>query len=291
MLVAKSEGEIHMQIYIDEYINYLKVEKNCSKLTLRNYKSDIEQFAKEMEVGSIQDISKYNIRAFLGKLVDNKQEPSTRNRKLTAIRSFCKYLVIEEHLIKNPSLDISYAKLEDRLPKVMTKQVTNSVIDSAVNLRDKAALETFYGTGCRIDELINIKVEEINFADARVRVFGKGGKERVVPISVSAIAAIVDYISQRTVVSDYLFPGLNPENHLSTKAMYNLVVKYGKANGVAISPHKFRHSIATHLLSNGMDIRKIQELLGHENINTTTIYAQVAIDQMANEFHSAHPRG
>jgi site-specific recombinase XerD len=290
---AKRKGKTQMQSKIEEFLTFMRVEKNCSGKTLTDYRGDLEQFANEMEVESINQITKQRVRNFLAVLVENKAKPATRNRKLTALRSFCKFLCAEEYLDKNPVIDIAYAKVEKRLPKVMTVETTVAVLDSAdENPRDKAALETLYGTGCRVDELAKIKIADIDFAEAKVRLIGKGNKERIVPIAVGALVAIVDYMNVRDSNSQWLFPSPMKENSpLTTKTMYNIVVRYGKANGIDLSPHKFRHSIATHLLSNGMDIRKIQELLGHENINTTTIYAQVAIEQMASQFHSAHPRG
>ena len=280
-----------MKNELNEFINYLKVEKNCSIKTLRSYRCDIEQFFSEMNLSSTSDINKQAIRSFLSLLVDKKSEPSTRNRKLTAIRSFCKFLCMEEYLDKNPAIDISYAKIDKRLPKVMSISDTGQLIDSVEDPRNRAAMETLYGTGCRVEELVGIKVNHIDFNDSTVLLFGKGGKERKVPISVSALVSIVDYLGARKDKSEYLFPSPTTGRALTTKAMYNMVSKHGRENGTPTSPHKFRHSIATHLLSNGMDIRKIQEFLGHENINTTTIYAQVAIEQMAKEFHYAHPRG
>jgi site-specific recombinase XerD len=282
-----------MQNKINEFITYLKVEKNCSNKTLSDYRGDLEQFSNEMGVESIEQITKQLVRSFLAILVEHKAKPATRNRKLTTLRSFCKFLCAEDYLDKNPVIDIAYAKLEKRLPKVMTVETTSNIIDSAEDCpRDKAALETLYGTGCRIDELVNIKISDINFTESQIRLIGKGDKERVVPVAVGALVAIVDYISGRKEKSEWLFPSpVNIGKQITTKTMYNAVVKYGKANGVQTNPHKFRHSIATHLLSNGMDIRQIQELLGHENINTTTIYAQVAIEQMSKQFHIAHPRG
>ncbi|WP_336784152.1 tyrosine recombinase XerC [Paenibacillus illinoisensis] len=276
-----------MKARIEEYLNFLKAEKNCSKNTLRGYRVDIEQFADKQGITSIEQISKQAIRAHIALLVENGTAASTRNRKLTSIRSFCNYLFGEGYIASNPAIAIQYAKIDKKLPKVMSVTQTLEFIDSADNLRDKAAMETLYGTGARVEELVNIKLTDIDFEQSLVRLFGKGGKERIVPISGAAIAVIKEYLETRGNDSEYLFESpVVKGKPISTRAMYNITIKYAQQ-----SPHKFRHSVATHLLGNGMDIREIQELLGHENINTTTVYTQVAVEQMAKGFHRAHPRG
>ncbi len=276
-----------MKAYIEEYLNFLKAEKNCSNNTLRSYRVDIEQFANKQGITLVEQITKQAIRSHIAMLVESGMEPSTRNRKLTSIRSFCNYLFGEGYIPNNPATAVQYAKMDKRLPKVMSVTQTFEFIDSADNLRDKAALETLYGTGARVEELVNIKISDIDFGQSLVRLFGKGGKERIVPISGAAVEVIKEYLETRESDSIYLFESpVIKGRPISTRAMYNITVKYAN-----LSPHKFRHSVATHLLSNGMDVREIQELLGHENINTTTIYTQVAVEQMAKGFHRAHPRG
>jgi site-specific recombinase XerD len=226
-------------------------------------------------------------------------EATTRNRKLTAIRSFCKYLVKEGYIENNPTVDIPYANTNKKLPQTITIEQTVDILDSADSLRDRAVLETMYGTGCRVGELVAIRLIDFNLDGKIIRLFGKGRKERIVPLSQGAVDAIKKYVDSRNDRSQYLFPSPNNkyekdnfiDNPITTRAMYNIVSKYGDANNVSMSPHKFRHSFATHLLSGDVDIRTIQQLLGHANINTTTIYAQVAIDKMSTEFHRAHPRG
>jgi site-specific recombinase XerD len=277
---------------LHEFLIYLKVEKNCSPKTIDSYKKDIKQFFEDIKIKEVSDITKYKIREFLSIMDDRELEPATRNRKLTSIRSFCNYLIMEEYLQTNPTIDISYAKIDKRLPKTITVEQTFNILDSVESLRDKAALEILYATGVRVGELVNIELADIDTESGRMRVFGKGSKERVVPLTKTAIESVDAYLKNRECKSKYLFPSpANNKKPITTKAIYNLVRRYGENNGVKMSPHKFRHSVATHLLSRNMDIRKIQELLGHSNINTTTIYAQIAIEQMASQFHSAHPRG
>lgn len=273
---------------LNEYLNFMAVEKNRSKNTLRGYRTDIEQFANMRGVSSIDQITKQEIRAYIAELADNGAEPASRNRKLTALRSFCNYLNEEGYISGNPAASVQYAKIDKRLPEVMTVDETFSAIDSAAgNPRDKAILETFYGTGARVDEVARLKVTDINFEDQLVRLFGKGSKQRVVPMSSAAIESIKTYLEIRDNKSEFVFDSpVNPSTHLSTRAIYDIAVKYA-----GVSPHKFRHSVATHLLANDMDIREIQEFLGHENINTTTIYTQVSVQKMAKGFHRAHPRG
>jgi site-specific recombinase XerD len=287
-----------MEKYIQEYIQYLRVERRCSIKTLESYKNDIEQFVKEETIKELSDITKIKIRSLLFKLDAPKEEggygmeATSRNRKLTAIRSFCKYLLSEGYIEKNPAIDIKFATVDRKLPSTISVQQTVSIIESAETLRDKAALEIMYGTGCRVAELVIIKYSDFDLEGQRLRLFGKGRKERIVPLGGPAVEAIREYIASNESDSVYLFPSPKDSTKpITTRAMYNVTRKYGDANGIAISPHKFRHSYATHLLSNNADIRSIQKLLGHVNINTTTVYTQVAIDKLASEFHQAHPRG
>jgi len=277
-----------------KYFNdYLKAEKNFSKNTLKSYSTDIEQFIKTMNINNSVDITKESIRNFLASIVTTNSS-KTRARKLASIKSFCKFLVSEGYLSTNPSAEIKSPKIEQRLPKVIDKGTVSKMLNSISNIRDKAILETLYGLGVRASELVNIKITDIDFNNKLVKIFGKGSKERIVPINDSALKNIAQYIAYKNEKSVYVFPSATDKTKpITTKTVQNIVSKYARLNNINnnISPHTFRHSYATHLLENGADIRIIQKLLGHENINTTTIYTDVAIEHLSNQYHLAHPRG
>jgi integrase/recombinase XerD len=194
-----------------------------------------------------------------------------------------------EGLIKdNPSLEIANVKVEKRLPKVMSVNQTASIIDSAESQQDKAILETLYATGCRVSELVGIKIRDIDFEERTLRVIGKGDKEREVPINNPAIRAIKEHLATRGYDSEYVFASrVYNERPMTTKNVRKRVKKFG---GEEVHPHMLRHSYATHLHANGVDIRVIQELLGHADISTTTIYTAIANEQMSKAYRSAHPR-
>jgi site-specific recombinase XerD len=201
----------------------------------------------------------------------------------------------EGYLKFNPAADLSTAKTETKLPVVFSEIDTGKLIDSVSDIRDRAALETLYALGIRVAELVGIQVKDIDFINRRVRVFGKGRKERVVPMNNSAKNILLEYIStlERNDLDDYVFPSpVNQGKPVTTRAMYDVVIKYAKLNGMdGMSPHKFRHAFATHMHARGMDIRDLQELLGHADIGTTTIYTKVVNENLARNYHSAHPRG
>jgi integrase/recombinase XerD len=199
------------------------------------------------------------------------------------------FLVREGILEKNYGLEVDKPRLERKLPKIMTVNDTAKYIDAVGNLQDRAILETLYGVGCRVQELVSIKKSDIDFDNRTVRLYGKGNKERSVPINNSAINAIMTHLDKREMNSNYIFASRsNPNEHMSTRNAHRRVVKH---TGGEMHPHMFRHSYATHLHANGVDIRVIQELLGHSDINTTTIYTSLANEQVSSAYRHAHPRG
>lgn len=284
-----------MRKQLVEFTEYMRVEKNYSPKTVDNYYNDIKQYSDLMDVYDVNSMSKQNIRSFLSMIKDNGIAASSGNRKLAAIRSFCRFLCSEGYITTNPAADIQTAKLEKRLPVSMTKEETFDVLSSTSNVRDRTVMEILYATGARVSELTIIKFKDIDFLSCRVKLFGKGGKERIVPMTDSSIASINALIKERGGVdsNDYVFP--SPKNSMrpiSAKAIYDLVLKHTKFNNLeGITPHKFRHTFATHLYAGDMDIRGIQELLGHADISTTQIYTKVLQENLVRSYHLAHPLG
>jgi site-specific recombinase XerD len=275
-----------MKNYLKDFENYLIVEVNASQNTIDGYNIDLAQYIKECGIESLEQLDKPSIRQFLTKI--SHLAPRTRRRKLSSIRSFMTFLKSEGLIKDNPSLEIANVKVEKRLPKVMSVNQTASIIDSAESQQDKAILETLYATGCRVSELVGIKIRDIDFEERTLRVIGKGDKEREVPINNPAIRAIKEHLATRGYDSEYVFASrVYNERPMTTKNVRKRVKKFG---GEEVHPHMLRHSYATHLHANGVDIRVIQELLGHADISTTTIYTAIANEQMSKAYRSAHPR-
>ena len=275
-----------MEKYLKYYLDYIKTEKNLSDNTAICYRKDIEQYFNSCSITELSQLNKYTIREFLTKI--NSLAPTTRRRKLSAIREFMRFLKREGEIEQNDALDIENAKIDKRLPKVLNIQETARIIDSAENKQDRAILETLYGLGCRVDELVHIKISDIDFDNRLVRLFGKGNKERIVPINNASIISINEHLQSRKYESDYVFASRDcPIVPMTTRNARRIVYKYG---GKEVHPHMFRHSYATHLHANGVDINVIQELLGHADISTTTIYTHVANEQMSKAYRHAHPR-
>jgi integrase/recombinase XerD len=277
-----------MKNHLEDFLNYLKIEKNLSNNTLIGYNKDLIQYFETCKISELEQLNKVTIRKFLAHISD--LAPTTRRRKLSAIRSFMTFLTREGIIEKNYALEIDNAKTEKRLPRIMSVNETASILDSADNPQDRAILETLYGVGCRVAELVGMKVADINYEERMVRLFGKGNKERHVPINNSAINAIKKHLENRGYESPYVFASgrNNPDSPMSTRNARRIVYKYTDGK---VYPHMLRHSYATHLHANGVDIRVIKDLLGHEDISTTTIYTSLANEQLSKAYRHAHPRG
>jgi integrase/recombinase XerD len=276
-----------LEKYLNYFLDYIRIEKNLSENTIISYKKDIEQYFELCSIKEPNQLNKLTIREYLSKI--NNLAPASRRRKLSSIRAFMGFLAKEDIIERNYAYEIENAKIDKKLPKVLNVSETAKIIDSAENIRDRALLETLYGVGCRISELVNIKISDIDFEDRTVRLFGKGNKERIVPINNASLIAIKKYIDTRNFKSPYVFASrVLPNVPMTARNARRIVYKYG---GREVHPHMFRHSYATHLHANGVQINVIQELLGHADISTTTIYTHITNEQMARNYRSAHPRG
>jgi len=291
-----------MKKEIDEFCRYLSIERNASSHTLDAYRTDLEMFreflARELDPAiSVETVSHLMIRRYLARLtVDHAK--STLGRKLAAIRSFFKYLMREGKVRKNPAELVSTPKKEQKVPyhldiDEVTSLVTAPAGSDVLALRDRAILETLYSSGLRVSELTGLDIGGVDLCDGLVRVLGKGGKERIVPLGSLA----------RTAISDYLAARKNPPydaallvnargGRLTSRSVGRIVDKYilHIAAMKKISPHTLRHTFATHLLEGGADLRSIQELLGHASLSTTQKYTHVSIDRLMEVYDKAHPK-
>lgn len=284
-----------MQQYLQEFIDYLNFEKGCSKNTLSCYKRDIEQFFK---FSKERLMSRETFKSYLDHLEKQGFSPSTRMRKQAAMKAFFHYLLSEEKMSVDPSVDFKLPKLGIRLPKALTMNDTFALLkSSAKNKRDLAILELLYATGLRASELVGLELNSVNLEAGFIKCYGKGSKERIVPIGESACDALDKYIKEerpkhiKNESENSLFLDRNGTK-LSRQALWDMVKKYVLLSGIKLktTTHTLRHSFATHLLEHGADLRTVQEMLGHSNISTTEIYTSVSRERLKKIYMKAHPR-
>jgi integrase/recombinase XerC len=302
-----------MDELVERYIHYLQYERNASPHTIRNYRSDLLQFRDHLAGGKpdaevdVRRVDALGIRSFLGALFEKEKERASIARKLSAVRAFFKFLKREGVLSENPAALVSTPKVPKKLPRILTEEELNSFLDRMAEvtkvgdpmmLRDRAILELLYASGLRVSELAGLDMGNLNFGDGMLRVRGKGRKERLVPFGSKAKQAIEDYLPLREKIllekhkrGDALF--LNAQgDRLTTRSIDRLLKKYVRLYGpnIRVSPHGLRHAFASHLLTEGADLRSIQEMLGHKSLSTTQKYTQVSIKQLIEVYDKAHPK-
>lgn len=294
-----------MQGKIEEFITYLSVERGLAQNTLQAYKRDLFQYWIYIDRRGIkcwQETDNKNILAFLMYLQGQGQTSSSISRKLAAVKAFYRYLFQENYLLNNPAELLSTPKLERKLPRVLTVEEVDSLLaapkpTSLSGLRDKAMLEVLYATGVRVSELISLNLTDLNLDMGYLKCFGKGSKERIVPLGSLAKEALQVYLERGrpfllekgASISIFLNRQGNP---LTRQGFWKIIKKYTKEAGIGkkITPHTLRHSFATHLLENGADLRSVQEMLGHVDISTTQIYTHLTKNKLKEIYDSTHPR-
>ena len=287
----------------DEFINFIMFEKRLSKNTISSYGEDLSkyfEFLNKKKIFYIEDIKTSTIEEYLIYLKDNEYTITSISRKLTTIKNFHNYLFQNKMVSKNVSETIERPKIKKSLPKVMTIEEVDKLLNIECNTvfdyRNKAMLELLYATGLRVSELLNLKMNDIDIENCVVRCFGKGSKERIVPIGEYVIYYLNKYIEERQVLfrkkrSDYLF--LNKSGGpLSRFSFFKIIKRLLKEKNIKVdvSPHTLRHSFATHMLEYGADLRSIQELLGHSDIATTKIYTHISNNRIKEDYNKYHPR-
>ncbi len=274
----------------------MEIEKNYSAHTILNYRLDLDDFKRFLGEADLGKVDYLVLRKYLATLKEKNLGARTVNRRLSALRSFFKFLAREGFLKANPILSLSSPKQEKHLPVFLTEGEVTQLINVASakderGLRDKAVLEVFYSTGVRISELTGLDKDDVDFVGSVIKVKGKGKKERICPIGDIAIGAIRSYLGKRKKQSDALF--LNKSgSRITQRGIRNIVAKYIRLASIrrGVSPHTLRHSFATHLLDHGADLRSVQELLGHANLSTTQIYTHLTTERLKNVYDKAHPR-
>ena len=294
------------RLILDAFIDNIWIEKGLSKNTLESYRSDLEQFSNWLKTKdlSFSKTAKKDILSYLSFLFKSGLGSKTVARKLSSLKSFFRYLVFKSIIQIDPSNDIETPKLLKSIPKSISEKEIEKLLDAPdektdIGLRDKTMIETLYSCGLRISELTNLELLNLNLRQGVIRVIGKGQKERLVPMGDQLISLLENYLvsSRKNFLkkknSDFLF--LSSRGQKMTRQSFWHRIKYYCINcgfePEKISPHVLRHAFATHLLNNGADLRVVQLLLGHSDLNTTQIYTEVARQRLKRLHTEHHPRG
>lgn len=295
-----------MNTLIREYEMYLTTEAKLSKNTCISYVNDITQYLdyikKYREKHDPEDINIEDIRSYLASLKRNHISSTSQSRKLSAMKSFHKFLMLEKYVSKNVAKLIQNPKQEKKLPTVLSIEEVENLLnvlseDTPLELRNKTMIELAYSSGLRVSELIDLKMKNLHLNNGFIEIFGKGNKERIVPVGEEAIYLINKYLETARLLyvnnksKDYVFLTRRGTN-MTRQMFFEIIREKAKLAGITkeISPHKLRHSFASHLLERGIDLRLIQELLGHESISTTEIYTHINNTKLKNVYLNAHPR-
>lgn len=290
---------------LEEYFHFLQIERGLSDNTLKSYRRDLEEYVKYLDKvlskTNWDKVSRYDISSFLYMLKDNGKSSATISRHISSIRSFHQFLVREQLSKVDPSYHIETPKKERKLPDVLSQKEVELLLDinenSPLDVRNKAMLELLYATGLRVSELITLRLSDLHLTMGFLQCFGKGSKERIVPIGNVAIEKVENYIEYarpllvKKQTTDVLFVNQHGRA-LSRQGFWKILKKIARDNGIekTITPHTLRHSFATHLLENGADLRIVQEMLGHEDISTTQIYTHVTKARLKDIYQTYHPR-
>lgn len=291
---------------IEDYINFIRVEKSLSKNSISAYKHDVDMLMVYADSIGVEpeSMTMNQIQEFLNHINETGLNKRTQARILSGVRGFFKYLMIEEVIDNDPTELIEGPKIGRKLPEVLTIEEIDR-IEASIDLskpegqRNKTMIEMLYSCGLRVSELVNLKLTDLFIDQGFVKVLGKGNKERLVPIGEKAIKELKSYISDRNSVTSII--NRDSENiiflnrrgsKLTREMVFTIIKKHAKLAGIkkSISPHTFRHSFATHLVEGGADLRAVQEMLGHESIQTTEIYTHLDKEYLRDTILRFHPR-
>lgn len=310
-LPSGTDGDhLSLPLEIDEFLTWLSAEKGRSPNTISAYRRDLRAYVTWLASRgeALTDVTGPTLDAYVAHTRALGRAPASVSRALVAVRSLHRFLAEEELVAADPGADIEVPRVPAGLPKALTEEEIGRLLQLVVGdgpwvLRDRAVLEVLYGTGARISELVGLSLADVDLGSALLRVFGKGAKERVIPLGRYAREALAAWLGPagrgvaeperwaRRGDAEAVF--LNQRGgRLSRQGAWGIVRKYGEAAGLRdrLSPHVLRHSCATHMLDHGADIRAVQELLGHASISTTQVYTLVSSERLAQVYESAHPR-
>ncbi len=296
-----------MKEFIEKYLEILLAEKNLAQNTIASYKKDLEDLWLFGKAHNYKQYSEKLITDYIKFLADQQLKNSSYIRKISSLRGFVKYLITIKELTKNPLQNLTKIKENRILPKYLTNSEINKLLvtyHKSNNLRDIAMIEILYATGVRVSELVSLKLANLSFIDVKklelqdfILIYGKGRKERLVPISEIAKLVLTNYIRNKQSLilkpsNIWLFPAKSKSGHITRQYFAKRLKEYANKaniNSNKVSPHIIRHSFATHLLDNGLDLRSIQELLGHANLVTTEIYTHISTKKLKDTIKKFHP--
>ncbi len=294
-----------MQQEINDFLEYLEIELNYSENTIKSYQNELVKYMEYITNNHLNylTINKEEVRSYLKYLDQLKYKNRTIATNISSIRSFYRYLVSKEKLEKNVFASIKNPKLEKKLPNYLSEIDMETIFDfpniegykkTIYTTRDLLILELLYDTGCRVDELVHIKLEDINFQEKSIRVLGKGSKERMVYYGEYSKDALNEYLKERDIIlgnktSSYLFVS-KESGSLTTRRIAQIIDDIMKRVAIKnnVTPHTLRHTFATHLLNHGADLRSVQTLLGHSSLSTTQIYTHVSNERLREVYLKAH---
>lgn len=289
---------------IHEFLDALWLERGLSQNTMSAYRTDLQAFVNWLATrhGEIQSVSREEVLAYLSHRYQLKFHPRSTARLLSCLRRFYRWLLREERINIDPTLNVESPKLGRPLPKTLTEAEVEQLLaapdtGTALGLRDRAMLEVLYASGLRITELVNLNMTSINLRQGVVRVTGKGNKERLVPLGEEASSWILHYLESARgellngKMSDVVFVSQHSQG-MTRQTFWHRIKHHAAAAGIStrLSPHTLRHAFATHLLNHGADLRVVQLLLGHSDVSTTTIYTHVAKERLKSLYDQHHPR-
>jgi integrase/recombinase XerD len=293
---------------LSDFLDYLRIERGSSKLTIAAYSGDLAQFVDFLERRghSIISARRESVRDFIQEMFSNQLDSRSVGRKLSAIRHLYRYLLLDGKIESDPTLNIESPKQWKVLPKALTRDEVATTLSApqprnetpranALALRDRAMLELLYAGGVRVSELADARLEDLKLEMGYIMVRGKGDKERMVPLGVPAQQSLQQYLKGGRGVlakkrsSPLLFLATGARR-LTRQRVWQLVGKAADATGRHASPHMLRHSCATHMVENGADLRTVQTILGHADISTTQVYTHVALDRLKSVYSKHHPR-
>lgn len=294
-----------METIIEEYLKFIQIEKGLSENTIGAYLRDLKKYQlymQEQKIAHIDFIDRQTIQECLGSLIDQGASAKSIARFISTIRSFHQFALREKYAAKDPTVLIETPKYEKKLPDVLDVEEVIQLLETPDltknnGYRDRTILELLYATGMRVTELIQIEIDDVNLIMGFVKVFGKGNKERIIPLGDTVIEYLDTYINTvrpqllKKTVTNVLFLNLHGRP-LTRQGIWKLIKQYGlRANiNKSLTPHTLRHSFATHLLENGADLRAVQEMLGHSDISTTQLYTHVSKTQIRQMYNQFHPR-
>ena len=294
-----------METIIEEYLKFIQIEKGLSENTIGAYLRDLKKYQlymQEQKIAHIDFIDRQTIQECLGSLIDQGASAKSIARFISTIRSFHQFALREKYAAKDPTVLIETPKYEKKLPDVLDVEEVIQLLETPDltknnGYRDRTILELLYATGMRVTELIQIEIDDVNLIMGFVKVFGKGNKERIIPLGDTVIEYLDTYINNvrsqllKKTVTNVLFLNLHGRP-LTRQGIWKLIKQYGLRANITktLTPHTLRHSFATHLLENGADLRAVQEMLGHSDISTTQLYTHVSKTQIRQMYNQFHPR-